>query len=83
MPCYVPIVSREDSTGALKGRIPALISDGQLEAAANLKIEPETTHIMLCGNQNMIADARSVLAEKGLRKHLRRKPGHITTEQYF
>ncbi len=81
--CYVPIVSREDKAGALKGRIPALISDGQFEAAANLKIEPETTHIMLCGNQNMIADARSVLAEKGLRKHLRRKPGHITTEQYF
>ena len=81
--CYVPVVSREDRAGALKGRIPALISDGQLEAAADLKIEPETTHIMLCGNQNMIADARSVLAEKGLSKHLRRKPGHITTEQYF
>ena len=81
--CYVPIVSREERAGALKGRIPALISSGQLEAAANLKIKPETTHIMLCGNQNMIADARSVLAERGLNKHLRRKPGHITTEQYF
>lgn len=81
--CYVPIVSRETQEGVLKGRIPALISDGQLEAAADLKIEPETTHVMLCGNQNMIADTRSVLAERGLNKHLRRKPGHITTEQYF
>ena len=80
---YVPIVSREDHLGALKGRIPALITDGQLEDAAGLTISPDTTHIMLCGNQNMIADARSVLAEKGLNKHLRRKPGHITTEQYF
>ena len=80
---YVPIVSRQLHNGALKGRIPALISDGQLETAANLAIEPETTHIMLCGNQNMIADARSILAKRGLRKHLRRKPGHITTEQYF
>ena len=80
---YVPIVSREVHEGALKGRIPALISDGQLETAADLKIEPETTHIMLCGNQNMIADALSVLAARGLNKHLRRKPGHITTEQYF
>jgi len=80
---YIPIVSREDHSGALKGRIPALIRDGQLEDAAGLIIAPDTTHIMLCGNQNMIADARSVLAEKGLSKHLRRKPGHITTEQYF
>lgn len=80
---YIPIVSREEHQGALKGRIPALISDGQLEDAAGLMIDPETTHIMLCGNQNMIADARAVLAEKGLNKHLRRKPGHITTEQYF
>ncbi len=80
---YVSIVSREEHPGALKGRIPALISDGQLEDSAELIIAPETTHIMLCGNQNMIADARSVLAERGLKKHLRRKPGHITTEQYF
>ena len=80
---YIPIVSREAHSGALKGRIPALISDGQLEGKAELAIDPETTHIMLCGNQNMIADARSTLAERGLTKHLRRKPGHITTEQYF
>jgi len=80
---YIPVVSRQEHAGALKGRIPALMSDGQLESAAGLKIEPETTHIMLCGNQNMIADARIALAEKGLKKHLRRKPGHITTEQYF
>lgn len=80
---YVPIVSREVRAGALQGRIPALIADGQLETAAGLTIDPQTTHVMLCGNQNMIADARSVLADKGLKKHLRRKPGHITTEQYF
>ena len=80
---YAPIVSREEHLGALKGRIPALISDGQLESRVGIDITPETTHVMLCGNQNMIADARAVLSEKGLSKHLRRKPGHITTEQYF
>ena len=80
---YVPIVSRETHSGALQGRIPALISEGKLEQAAGLNIQAETTHIMLCGNQNMITDTRAVLSEMGLRKHLRRKPGHITTEQYF
>ena len=80
---YIPIVSREDHVGALKGRIPALIQDGQLESAAELIIGPDTSHIMLCGNQNMIADTKAALAERGMKKHLRRKPGHITTEQYF
>lgn len=80
---YQPIVSRESHDGALQGRIPALIKNGELEAATTLTITPEQSHIMLCGNQHMIADARTVLAERGLKKHLRRKPGHITTEQYF
>jgi len=80
---YVPIVSRETTSGALQGRIPALISDGQLEQAAGLHLNAETSHVMLCGNQNMIADTKVVLAELGMKKHLRRKPGHITTEQYF
>ena len=80
---YVPISSREISEKTLNGRIPKLIAEGQLENAASLTITPENSHFMLCGNQNMIADTRIVLAEKGLKKHLRRKPGHITTEQYF
>jgi ferredoxin--NADP+ reductase len=80
---YQPIVSRESHDGALQGRIPALIENDELEAATTLTITPEQSHIMLCGNQHMIADARTVLAERGLKKHLRRKPGHITTEQYF
>jgi len=80
---YISVVSREDNPGSLRGRIPALITDGQLEAAADLEIAAENSHIMLCGNQNMITDVRAVLAERDMRKHLRRKPGHITTEQYF
>ncbi|MCL4167717.1 UNVERIFIED_CONTAM: hypothetical protein GTU68_059040 [Idotea baltica] len=80
---YQPIVSREHYDSALKGRIPELISAGTLESAVDLKLSPEQSHVMLCGNQDMISDARVVLAEKGLTKHLRRKPGHITAEHYF
>ena len=38
---------------------------------------------MLCGNPDMVADTRSALKEKGLRKNLRRSPGQITTESYW
>ncbi|MEE9350732.1 MAG: ferredoxin--NADP reductase, partial [Thiotrichaceae bacterium] len=51
---FIPIVSREDHGGALKGRIPELIKSGVLEEKAGLKINKENSHIMLCGNSGML-----------------------------
>ncbi|MCW8941867.1 MAG: ferredoxin--NADP(+) reductase, partial [Gammaproteobacteria bacterium] len=34
------------------------------------------------GNSAMISDVTEVLEKRGLRKHRRREPGHITTEKY-
>jgi ferredoxin/flavodoxin---NADP+ reductase len=80
---YVKFVSREDAPGALAGRIPAALADGRLEAAAGLKIAPETSHVMLCGNPDMLRDAQAALQARGLRKHRRRAPGHITVESFW
>lgn len=80
---YVRMVSREAAPGALAGRIPAAIADGRLEAAAGLPIAPETSHVMLCGNPDMLKDAQAALNARGLRKHRRRTPGHITVESFW
>jgi len=80
---FIPVVSREDHSGALKGRIPALIEDGSLEATANIKINKEDSHIMLCGNSGMLKDSKAILKERGLDRHLNHKPGHVSAEQYF
>lgn len=80
---YVPVLSRQDDERALRGRIPALLEDGRLEKAARATIDPERSHVLLCGNPDMIRDTSATLAERGLRKHRRRKPGHITTEKYW
>jgi ferredoxin--NADP+ reductase len=80
---YVPFVSRESAPGALAGRIPAALRDGRLEAAAGLKLAPETSQVMLCGNPDMLKDTQAVLAERGLRKNRRRTPGHITVESFW
>ena len=79
---YVPFVSREALPGALGGRIPLAIRDGRLEAAAGLKLDPRS-HVMLCGNPDMLKDAASALTERGLRKHRRRAPGHISVESFW
>lgn len=78
-----PFVSREPTMGALSGRITHALEDGLLERAVGLKLTPEKSQIMLCGNPQMVKDVRALLLEKGLEKNLRKKPGHITTEQYW
>jgi ferredoxin--NADP+ reductase len=80
---YVTFVSREQVAGSLAGRIPAAIADGRLETAAGIKLAPESSQVMLCGNPQMLKDAAAALMARGLRKHRRRAPGHITVESFW
>ena len=79
----VSFVSREAHPGSLAGRIPAAIRDGRLEAAAGLRIAPDSSQVMLCGNPDMLRDAQAALVERGLKKHRRRSPGQITVESFW
>jgi ferredoxin--NADP+ reductase len=78
---YLPVLSREESE--LTGRIPQLALDGRLERAAGRELDPAQSHVLLCGNPDMIRDATAALEQRGLRKHRKREPGHITTERYW
>ena len=80
---YVTFVSREAAPGSLAGRIPAAVRDGRLEAAAGLRLAPETSQVLLCGNPAMLKDTAAALAERGMRKHRRRSPGHVTVESFW
>ncbi len=79
---YIPLVTREDMTGAIRDRIPAALSDGRLEQRADTVLNPDNSHVMLCGNAGMIADAAGVLESRGMKKHRRHDPGHYSTEKY-
>ncbi len=80
---YVSFVSREAAPGSLAGRIPAAISDGRLEDAAGVRFVAEGSQVMLCGNPQMLRDATAALLARGLRKHRRRTPGHISVESFW
>jgi ferredoxin--NADP+ reductase len=80
---YVPVVSRENHPGALRGRIPALIDDGQLEARTGVPLTAASAHAMLCGNPRMVDDTQGTLAHRGMRRHRRREPGQVTVETYW
>ncbi len=78
------VVSRENVPGMLNGRIPPLIEGGALEASVGLPLNAETSHIMLCGNPQMVRDTQQLLKEtRQMTKHLRRRPGHMTAEHYW
>jgi ferredoxin--NADP+ reductase len=80
---YVPFVSREPSDFALGGRIQQAIADGRLEARAGLPLAAETSQVMLCGNPQMVDEVTATLLARGLRRHRRREPGHISVETYW
>lgn len=80
---HIAMVSREPHPGALGGRIPGAIEDGQLEFRAGIPLAAENSHVMLCGNPAMIDDTQRVLAARGMRRHRRREPGHVTIETYW
>ncbi len=79
---YLPVVTREQVPDCFAARIPALLRDGSLERAAGAAINPTDSHVMLCGSQTMITEVSTLLGERGLKRHRRREPGHISTEKY-
>lgn len=78
------IVSREKTNFSLIGRIPQLLATKKLEKNINLHLEKETSHVMLCGNPEMVQDTKKLLIEtRNMTKHFRRNPGNISSENYW
>jgi len=80
---FVPCVSREDHPPGIRGRLTDALRRGELERCAGRSLAAADSAVMLCGNQNMIDEMQGLLAGRDMRRHLRRKPGHFVTEQYF
>ena len=80
---YISYVSREETNTSLRGRIPKDIGNGVLEKEANIQMNADNTHVMICGNPAMLKDTTVELKKIGLKKHRRSSPGHITTENYW
>lgn len=80
----VPLCTRTaPPPGGLPGRVTERLDDGALEAAAGLPITADRSHVLLCGNPEMIEGMTARLSARGLARHLPRAPGQITTERYW
>ncbi len=79
---FIPLITREVIAGTINKRVTAAIESGELEQQAGIRLSAEESHVMMCGNSAMITDVTELLKARNMRKHLRREPGHITTEKY-
>jgi ferredoxin--NADP+ reductase len=79
---FVPFVTGEEPGDAIPCRIPEALEDGRLEQRVGLALDAQRSHVMLCGHSGMISDVVEILEGRGLKRHRRREPGHISTEKY-
>ena len=79
---FVPYVTGEPVEDAFDCRIQSTLADGRLEKRVGVTLDPAHCHVMLCGHSEMISDVVELLEQRGLRRHRRREPGHISTEKY-
>lgn len=79
---FIPIVTREPVEGALTERLPKLLLDGTLQARAGIDLDIDSTHVMLCGNPDMVEDTKETLKSLGLVMN-RRGEGNIAVENYW
>ena len=78
----MPVLSREASGDIAHGRVTDLFENGTLEKQVDRHIDVSTSHVMLCGNSEMIKDMKVLLEKRGLQRNGARSPGQYTTEQY-
>ena len=80
---YVPVVSREPQFTGLRGRIPELIANGELEKKTAVTLDLAHSRIMICGNPEMVGDTRAVLKKRGFTVSRNAAPGQIAVENYW
>ena len=79
---FLPIVTREADYAGEKARVPNLILSGKLTELAGQKLDKERSHVMLCGNPQMVEDTKEALKSIGLTMN-RRGEGNIAVENYW
>ena len=79
---FLPIVTREADYAGEKARVPNLILSGKLTELVGQKLDRERSHVMLCGNPQMVEDTKEALKSIGLTMN-RRGEGNIAVENYW
>ncbi|RKG36169.1 ferredoxin--NADP reductase [Acinetobacter guerrae] len=78
---FIPVITR-DPNATLHERLPVLIENGELEKVVGYSLNSASSHVMLCGNPQMVEDTKEALKRRGLTMN-RRGEGNIAVENYW
>ena len=84
---YLPVVSRPEPElspwkGAV-GHVQDVWNSGVLEDAWGFRPSPQDTHVLLCGNPEMIESMTGLSAREGFRPQTPLQPGQVHAEKYW
>lgn len=83
---YAPFASRESSDSAWsggRGRVQNVLDDEAFLRATGEALVPSDTHVLLCGNPQMIDDVRALLEPRGFVLDTAKTPGNLHFERYW
>ncbi len=83
---YIPVVSREPEgitwTGC-RGRVQQVLDPATYAALTGGALVPDSCHVMLCGNPEMIVSVQQLLEARGFQAHSTTRPGNLHFERYW
>jgi ferredoxin/flavodoxin---NADP+ reductase len=84
---YIPVLSHAQDEKVPwhgeEGFVQKIWTHGILAQKWGLVPTPKNTHVFLCGNPMMIEAMTNLLGKEGFKKHSRKEPGEVHTEEYF
>jgi ferredoxin--NADP+ reductase len=83
---YVPVLSRlspADTWEGTRGHVQVALEPTTFEFATGAPLDPERSHVFLCGNPQMIEDVREMLAPRGFVLDTAKTPGNLHFERYW
>ncbi len=82
---FIPMVTREPNWGGRCGRVNSFFEGDEYQKVVGVPLDPATTHVLLCGNPDMIDSMQKFLEERGFREyHQRKSPdGNVHFERYW
>ena len=84
---YLPTLTRESAShwSGATGRVQGLFENHSnlINQKLSAPISVEKTHVLICGNPQMIEDLEKILNLQGLFLHKKKTPGNIHVERYW
>jgi ferredoxin--NADP+ reductase len=83
---YIPMCTREPTNGhwqGLRGRVQVALEPSTFRELTGFDLSPETCHMFLCGNPDMIKQVAPMMEGRGFKTHTRKEPGNLHFERYW